>query len=116
MRIGARDRDWPLLLPAAPKNVRLTVTLGHPKLCPLDTVAQERGYTVVGVAAGHRPIGACVDVWLPPAVLTRHADWVGSFRDLADRVFDLRLGPVRFALADELAMHAKAASVGVPTA
>lgn len=113
VRINARDRHWPLLLPVAPRNVRLTVTLGHPKLCPLDTLAEERGYHVVGVAAGHRPIGACVDVWLPQAVLSSHASWVVPFRDLAERVFDLRLGPVRFALEHELAMHAKATSVGV---
>lgn len=113
VRIPARDRGWPLLLPAAPKNVHLTVTLGHPKLCPLDDTAQDRGYQVVGVAAGHRPIGACVDVWLPQAVLTRHAEWVVPFRGLAERVFDLRLGPVRFALEHELALHAKAAAVGV---
>lgn len=115
VRIPARDRDWPLLLPAAPKNVHLTVTLGHPKLCPLDDTAQDRGYQVVGVAAGHRPIGACVDVWLPQAVLTHHATWAAPFRGLAERVFDLRLGPVRFALEHELALHAKAAAIGVAT-
>lgn len=115
MRIGARDRDWPELLPITPKNLRLTVTLGHPKLCPITDTAETRGYTVVGVASGHRPIGACVDVWLPQFVLTRHADWVREFRSLAERVFDLRLGPVRFALGPELAMHAKAAEHGVPT-
>lgn len=115
MRIGARDRDWPELLPEVPKNLQLTVTLGHPKLCPITDMAEERGYVIAGVASGHRPIGACVDVWLPQFVLTRHSDWAMAFRELSERVFDLRLGPVRFALGPELALHAKAAAQGVPT-
>jgi hypothetical protein len=113
VRIAARDRNWPALLPATPKNVHLTVTLGHPNLCPIDDEAFERGYRIVGVASGHRPIGACVDVWLPQFVLTRHAEWASPFRTLAERVFDLRLGPVRFALEHELALHAKAADSAV---
>lgn len=113
VRVSARSRDWPELLPHSPANVRFTVTLGHPKLFPLSDAATERGYDVVGVAAGHRPIGACVDVWLPAHVLTEYPEWIAGFRAHAERVFDLRLGPVRFALAAELAMHANAAQRGV---
>ena len=115
MRIAARDRTWPDALPVTPKGVQLTVTLGHPKLSPIDDVAQDRGYHVVGVAAGHRPIGACVDIWVPQAVMSHHGTFVAKFRPVAERVFDLRLGPVRFALAQELALHAKAAQIRVKT-
>jgi len=110
VRLRARDRGWVHELPVVPGGRSLTVTVGRPDLLPVavdDLVT--RGYRLVGVTAEHRPIGPTVDV-LVPAVLREDAAWWSQLQSLAERVFDLRMGPVRELLAAEIDVHLRHAS------
>lgn len=109
VRIPAHDRGWARALPTSPGFEPLTVTVGHPDLLPVpgdDLVAA--GYRVVGVASEHRPIGFTVDVLVPADLREDHPRWWAEMLARAERVFDLRLGPVQVVLAAELALHARA--------
>lgn len=109
VRLPAQNRSWARSLPSVPPGVNLTVTVGHPKLLPVDEhQLAEAGYRIVGVASDHRPIGKIVDVLLPDALLHDHPQWCIELRNRAERVFNLRLGPVQRVLAAELAMHQRA--------
>jgi hypothetical protein len=109
VRVTATDRAWAAGLPPVPDGRRLTVSVGHPSLLPVpidELVA--RGYRIVGVAAEHRPIGLNVDVLVPPDLRAEQPGWWTALLERAERVFDLRLGPVRHVLAAELALHVRA--------
>ena len=107
VRLRATDRGWIRDLPPVPGGQVLTVTVGRAELLPVpvnDLVS--RGYRLVGVAAEHRPIGPTVDV-LVPANLRDDPVWWPRLRPLAERVFDLRMGPVRQLLAAEIDLHVR---------
>jgi hypothetical protein len=109
VRLTATDRGWVAALPPVPDGRQLTVSVGHPSLLPVpvdELIA--RGYRIVGVAAEHRPIGLNVDVLVPRELRAAHPDWWVQLLGQAERVFDLRLGPVRHVLAAELALHLRA--------
>lgn len=111
VRVPVADRGWPRALPRVPAGRTLTVTVGLADLAPVpadDLVAS--GYRIVGVAADHRPLGRLVDVCVPPDLREAHPDWWRTLADLADRIFDPRLGPVARVLAAELALHRAAGS------
>lgn len=84
----------------------LTVTVGTSALLPVpvdDLV--DNGYRVVGAAAGGRGIGPTVDVLVPADLRREHPAWWRELLTDAERVFDLRLGPVLEVLANELELH-----------
>ncbi|MTV25429.1 hypothetical protein FTX61_08415 [Nitriliruptoraceae bacterium ZYF776] len=113
VRIPVSGRGWARALPPVPDGGTLTVTLGHADLAPVpvdDLVAS--GYRIAGVAADHRPLGAVVDVLVPPAVRDANPVWWAAVVAAADRVFDLRLGPVARVLAAEIALHQRASRAG----
>jgi hypothetical protein len=110
VRLPARDRSWAARLPAVPDGWTLTVTVGHPDLLPVpvdDLVSG--GYRIVGVAADHRPVGRSIDVYVPPELRDQHPGWWTDLLERAERVFDLRMGPVRMVLASELDLHLRPA-------
>ena len=104
-RLPATDRHWVSTLPPAPLGRTLTVSVGHADLLP---VASEQliaaGYRVVGVAGV--PDGDHVDILVPMELRRAEPDWWADLVERAMRVFDLRMGPVRFVLAAELELHA----------
>jgi hypothetical protein len=106
VRLGAPARSWAGTLPEVPGGRLLTLTVGHPSLLPVaaDALAS-RGYRLVGVAADHRPIGFTVDILVPAEVRTAHPGWWTTLVGRAERVFDLRHGPVQRVLAAELELH-----------
>ncbi len=105
VRLRAEDRGWIRQLPPVPGSRRLTVTVGRADLLPVPVdELLSRGYRLVGVAAEHRPIGPTVDV-LVPAELREDQDWFGRLQPLTERIFDLRMGPVRQVLAAEIDLH-----------
>lgn len=109
VRLPAHGRGWVDTLPPVPDGTSLTVTVGHPDLLPVaDDALARAGYRVVGVASEHRPIGLAVDVLVPASVRASEPQWWLDVLARADRVFDLRMGPVQHVLAAELAMHARA--------
>ena len=106
VRVRASDRGWAARLPQVPDGRTLTVTVGHPGLLPVPADDLVRnGYRLVGVAAEHHPIGRSVDVLVPPDLQREHPEWWRGLLDRAERVFDLRLGPVQRVLAVELGLH-----------
>jgi hypothetical protein len=108
VRLPAGEADWPAALPPVPDDHVLTLTLGHPCLFPpLAHAPLAAGYRLVGVATEQRPIGLTVDVYVPAVVRETHPLWWRAFLVGAERVFDLRLGPVQRVLAAELALHTR---------
>lgn len=106
LRVTGRDAPaWANGLPGVPDGALLTVTLGHPGLADVTLELLARGYRVVGVADEQHAIGPLVDILVPQR--TREADpaWWQALLPLAERVFDLRHGPVRMVLAPELERH-----------
>lgn len=113
VRVTALDRTWPRRLPAVPGGLVLTVTVGHPDLLPVavdDLVSG--GYRIAGVASERRPVGRSVDVLVPAELRTAHPEWWARFGGQAERVFDLRLGPVLRVLAAEIDLHLRALATG----
>lgn len=113
VRVTASDRGWPGRLPAVPGGMVLTVTVGHPDLLPVvvdDLVSG--GYRIAGVASEHRPVGRNVDVLVPVELRLGHPDWWNTLVGDAERVFDLRLGPVMRVLAAEIDLHLRALAAG----
>lgn len=113
VRVTALDRSWPRRLPAVPGDAVLTVTVGHPDLLPVavdDLVSG--GYRIAGVASEHRPVGRSVDVLVPAELRLARPDWWRQFAGGAERVFDLRLGPVLRVFAAEIDLHLRALAAG----
>ena len=111
VRIRASGPQWAARLPAVPARDVLTVTVGHPDLLPVpvdDLIAG--GYRIVGVASAERPFGACVDVLVPADLRERCPAWWQQLGQVADRVFDLRMGPVLSVLGEELELHLTASA------
>ncbi|MFA9429038.1 hypothetical protein [Egicoccus sp. AB-alg2] len=113
VRVTAHDHSWARRLPPVPDGRVLTVTVGHPDLLPVavdDLVSG--GYRIAGVAAAHRPVGRNVDVLVPGELRRAHLGWWEQLLVGAERVFDLRLGPVARVLAAELDLHLRAMAAG----
>lgn len=111
VRLRAPDRTWIAELPPVPGDRTLTVTVGRSDLLPVPVDELiGRGYRLVGVAAEHRPIGPTVDVFVPIALREERPDWWAHLAPLAERVFDLRMGPVRLLLAAEIDLHLRHAA------
>lgn len=106
VRIAASGPRWPQLLPAVPDGYELTVTLGSSRLLPAGPLPV--GLRLVGVATDHRPIGDVVDVLVPASLRASEPVWTRRLCRQAERVFDLRFGPVAQLLAAELALHRSA--------
>lgn len=106
VRLPASGHGWPGTLPPVPGGHLLTLSLGHPSLLPAARGALPGGYRIVGVATA-RPIGHTIDVYVPAMVRDDHPDWWRSLVARAERVFDLRFGPVRRVLAAEIALHTR---------
>jgi hypothetical protein len=113
VRVAAPDRSWARRLPPVPSDRLLTVTVGHPDLLPVpvdDLVGG--GYRIAGVAAAHRPVGWTVDLLVPAEVRIASPAWWRELVAVAERVFDLRHGPVQRVLAAELELHLRARAAG----
>lgn len=109
VRVPAASSAWPRTLPAVPAGATVTVTLGRATLLPDDGDGLVgSGYRVAGVAADHRPLGDVVDLLVTPALREAEPAWWAEVRGRADRVFDLRFGPVAALLAAEIALHLEA--------
>ncbi len=106
VRVRASGPGWITQLPVVPGDRTLTVTVGHPSLLPVpvdELIAA--GYRIVGAADGERSFGPCVDIYVPAELRTGHPAWWRSMAEVADRVFDLRMGPVWTVLGEELELH-----------
>jgi hypothetical protein len=104
VRIDAAAADWVLGLPAVPDSLSVSVTVGDPSLRDDARELAMRGYDLIDVVPGRSP-GRHADLMVPAALREGHDRWFASLLLVAERVFDLRFGPVHIALHDELMAH-----------
>jgi hypothetical protein len=104
VRIDARSADWVLGLPAVPEALSVSVTVGDPSLRDDARELAKRGYDLIEVVPGRSP-GRHADLLVPAALRDDHVRWFAALLLVAQRVFDLRFGPVHIALHDELMAH-----------
>ncbi len=109
VRLPVSDRHWPDTLPPVPGGEVLTITVGHPALLPAGEQALiAAGYRIVGVHSSRRAAagtGASIDVLVPGTLRRAHGRWWRQLAASAERIFDLRLGPVQLLLGPQLARH-----------
>lgn len=109
VRVAVDDAAWAETLPPVEDHGTLTVTVGHPDLVPTSLGATcARGYRIVGVASASRPVGSVVDVLLTAEARARWPQLAAALLARAERVFDLRMGPVQAVLAPQIRLHTQA--------
>lgn len=104
VRVPADAADWVHGLPAVPDGGRVGVTVGTDELLAVAAALDVRGYDLLGAVAGRWP-GRHADLLVLPELREAHPRWFAALLLVADRVFDLRHGPVHVALRAELAAH-----------
>lgn len=104
VRVPADTVEWVLTLPTVPDGERLGATVGDADLLHAAGALAERGYDLLAAVAGRWP-GRHVDLLVPPLLRASHPRWFAALLLVAERVFDLRHGPVHVALRAELAAH-----------
>jgi len=104
VRIAADDPAWVHGLPSLPESLRVGVTVGDASLTVHAEELAARGYDLIDVVPGRRP-GLHADVLVTAALREQHPRWFSAMLLVAQRVFDLRFGPVQIALHDELVAH-----------
>jgi hypothetical protein len=105
VEVRVEKPTWIEDLPPAPANRHITVSFDSARYVARDRGAVEQlGYIPVGVGTvGHVRDVAHLLVSLD--VVNGHPRWWRALLDLAQRVYDLRFGPVQIALSEVLAKH-----------
>jgi len=104
VRIAAAGSGWVQGLPPVPDTERIGVTVGDAALRVDRDALALRGYDLIDVVPGRRP-GRHADLLVVSHLRETHPRWFAALLLVADRVFDLRFGPVHVALHDELVAH-----------
>jgi hypothetical protein len=104
VRLRADGPAWVRALPPLPGRARLGITVGEDGLLEAHDDLAARGYDLLAVVAGRRP-GPHADVLVSADLREAQPRWFAALLLPAERVFDLRFGPVHVALRDELAVH-----------
>ncbi len=104
VRVGATDPHWVHGLPSLPGALRVSVTVADIALRDQAQDLALRGYDLIAVVPGRQP-GLHADLLVPATLRDDHPRWFAALLLVADRVFDLRFGPVQLALHDELVAH-----------
>lgn len=105
VRLHADGPEWIDRLPPTPVGEVVTVTVSHTALRRIPAQRLfETGYRVVGV---HPPSGdrSTVDLLVHAELAAGHPEFFRQLLTVADRAYDLRMGPVQMALGPELAIH-----------
>jgi hypothetical protein len=105
VEVCVEDATWIEDLPPAPANRTITLSFDNARHLARDEQAVEQlGYVGVGVGTvGH--VDDVAHLLVPMAIVNDHPRWWRALLDLAQRVYDLRFGPVQLALRDVLARH-----------
>ena len=110
VRVAATEAEWVRGLPNVPAGSRVGVTVGDAGLRGCTDELALRGYDLIDVVPGRRP-GEHADLLVTATLRDAHPRWFSSLLLVADRVFDLRFGPVHVALHDELVAHLPAPDI-----
>jgi hypothetical protein len=105
VEVCVEDATWLEDLPPAPADHHISVSFDSARFVARDQQAvEELGYRCVGVGVvGHT--GDVAHLLVPLHIVEAHTRWWRALIDLAQRVYDLRFGPVQLALRDVLARH-----------
>ena len=108
VRVRADAPTWISAVPPVPAGEVVTVSVSDPGLRDVATADLLRcGYRIVGVhpwraaTDGH----GTVDLLVTATLIEQHPRWWRELLAVADRAFDLRLGPVQQVLGQEIALH-----------
>ena len=108
VRVRADSPSWIHRVPAVPAGDVVTVSVSDAALREVASAdLLHRGYRIVGVhpwraaTDGH----GAVDLLVTAALVERAPAWWQQLLLVADRAFDLRLGPVQRVLGQEIALH-----------
>ncbi len=108
VRVRADSPAWIHRVPPVPGGDAVTVSVSDASLREVASPdLLERGYRVVGIhpwraaTDGH----GAVDLLVTAALVEREPVWWQQLLAVADRAFDLRLGPVQRVLGQEIALH-----------
>jgi hypothetical protein len=103
VRVATTGPSWVGRLPPVPGGLEITVSVSAPdqREIPSDRLAAS-GYRIVGC---HPNRTGTVDLLVPASVIAAHPDWWRQVLAVADRAFDLRLGPVQRILGAEISLH-----------
>jgi len=104
VRVATGAADWVTGLPPVPEGHRIGVTVGEAGLAGQAERLALRGYDLIDVVPGRRP-GPHADLLVTYSLRAEDPRWFAALLLVAERVFDLRFGPVHVALRDELAAH-----------
>lgn len=108
VRVRADGPTWIDRVPSVPAGNVVTVSVSDPALREVASEDLLRcGYRIVGVhpwraaTDGH----ATVDLLVTAQLVESSPAWWRALLSVADRAFDLRLGPVQRVLGQEIALH-----------
>jgi hypothetical protein len=105
VEVCVEDATWIEDLPPTPANRHITLSFDSARFVARDQQTVEQlGYVSVGVGTvGH--VRDVAHLLVPVEIVNDHPRWWRALLDLAQRVYDLRFGPVQLALRDVLARH-----------
>ncbi len=106
LRIDLTDDQILSRLPRLPAGVTVTLTCGDVTLVERSAASlRRRGYIIAGHSPAARAARSAAFVLVPIGVRQSAQEWWQQVRGIATRIFDLRMGPVRVVLADEIDIH-----------
>lgn len=105
VRVHADDGDWIRRLPPVPGSNVVTVSISDTAQRDVaDRDLARTGYRIVGPQPRSRlPQG--VELLVSAELMAAEPDWWQELLEVADRAFDLRLGPVQVVMGSHLTVH-----------
>lgn len=106
LRVVADDASWIERVPRVPAGHVVPVTVDRPELArvPVDELVA-RGYRVRATIPAPFDGRGSVDLLVLPRLRRDHPGWWADACFVADRVFDLEMGPVRLLFTPTLRVH-----------
>lgn len=105
VEVSVQDATWIEDLPPAPANRLISVSFDSARFVARDRQAvEELGYVCVGVGVATH-VSDVAHLLVSHDIIDAHTRWWRALLDLAQRVYDLRFGPVQMVLRDVLALH-----------
>jgi hypothetical protein len=108
VRIHSDDASWIHRLPAVPDGDAVTVTVStRAQRDVSDDDLARSGYRIVGRQPSST-LPDAVELLVPAATMAAHERWWRQVLTVADRAFDLRLGPVQLVMGSHIGPHLQA--------